>query len=58
MNWLLAKNVLLLTQLTGDWLSIAVSEGTVENHIDRLTFEPSDDLQSLSLTSVFYRLQG
>jgi len=33
-----------------------VTEDTAENSIDRLIFEVSEDLQSLSLTSVFFRL--
>jgi len=41
--------------LLGDWLSISVLDGTTDNHIDRLTFELSEDLHVLSLTSVFYR---
>ena len=43
-------------QLTGDWVSIAVSDQTVDGRVDRLIFQVTEDLQSLSLTSLFYRL--
>jgi len=43
-------------QLTGDWVSIAVSGQTADDRVDRLMFEVSEDLQSLTLTLMFYRL--